>query len=286
MMVPEITPTLIRLALNDKHYHQRMKKIFLLIVLITGGITFSPAQTLTNKKGQPVLPEAGNWAVGFDVIPVIKYAGNIFYDGSDSIADLSPTLTPFTFFGKYVKNEKTAYRAQLRLGFVTGREDTLVPKAGSTNPNELVSDEAKRTISNIVLAGGIEKRKGVGRVNGIYGVEAGFSLSTDKTKYTYGNPLDVTIQSNSQVISVKEGTQFGFSLRGFLGVEYFIGTKLSLSAEYGWGPGVAVKGRGAVETEVVDGNSTKTQITETSKSFVFGFDNDTNGGTVALIFYF
>lgn len=262
-----------------------MKKVSLITLLSIGIFHFSSGQTLTNKKGQNVLPEAGNFAVGIDVIPIVKSAGNLFYNSSDSISDLSP-VGAYTFFGKYVKSEKTAYRAILRLGFVTGKQDTLVPKTSSTNPNELVSDEAKRTQSTIAIGGGIEKRKGVGRVTGIYGVEGRFALATDKTKYTYGNPLDVTIQSNKQVVSDKKGTAFGFGVRGFLGVEYFVGAKLSLSAEYGWGPAVVASGRGAVETEVVDGNATKTQVTETSKTFIFGFDNDMNGGTVALTFYF
>lgn len=243
------------------------------------------AQTLTNKKGFPVLPEKGDFAIGFDVIPVLKYAGNIFYSGSDSTRDLSPYY-PLTFFGKYMKDEKTAYRAQFRLGFQTLRQDTLVPKLTSTNPNEQVSNEAKRTRVDIALAGGVEKRKGNGRVNGIYGVEAGVMFAADKIKYTYGNKLDVTIQSNYQVVSIKDGSMFGFGLRGFAGIEYFIAAKVALTAEYGWGPVVQAAGRGAVETEVVDGNETKIEISETSKSFYFGFDNDLNGGVIALIFYF
>jgi hypothetical protein len=262
-----------------------MKKIILIVLIATVLSDITYGQTLTNKKGQDILPESGDFAVGIDVVPIVKNAGNLFYNSNDSIADFSP-VGAFTFFGKYVKNQKTAYRAIFRIGFQSSKVDTLVQKAASTNPNELVSDEAKRTTSTIAIGGGIEKRKGKGRVTGIYGVEGRMALATDKTKYTYGNDLDVTIQSNSQVTSIKQGTAFGFGIRGFLGVEYFIGAKLSLSAEYGWGPAVIVQGRGSKETEVVDGNTTKTQITETSKSFLFGIDNDMNGGTVALIFYF
>jgi len=262
-----------------------MKKIALFLFVFPFLTCHANAQAITNKKGQNILPEAGNWAVGIDVVPVFKYAGNLFYNSSDSTSDFSPYY-PLTVFGKYVTKPHTATRVQARLGFNTGSNDTLVPKAGSTNPNELVSNQAKRTQTNILLAAGIEKRKGTTRVTGIYGVEGAFLLKTDKTKYTYGNDLDVTIQSNSQLISDKSGTQFGFGIRGFLGVEYFIAPKLSLTAEYGWGPSVVSTGRGSQEFEVVDGNTTKTQITETSKSFNFGFDNDINGGTIALVFYF
>jgi hypothetical protein len=262
-----------------------MKNIFLAALVLLSINHFADAQVLTNKKGQPILPEKGDLALGIDVVPVVRYAGNLFYAGNDSVNDLSPYY-PLTFFGKIMLNERTAFRTRFRIGFSSSTQDTLVPKSTSTNPNELVSDEAKRTRANIALGGGIEKRRGNGRVNGIYGAEAAFTLATDKTKFTYGNKLDVAIQSNTQVISNKTGSVFGLGIRGFLGVEYFIGTKLSLSAEYGWGPGVKSTGRGAIETEVVDGNSTKTEVTETSKSFEFSLDNDMNGGTVALIFYF
>jgi hypothetical protein len=263
----------------------KFKLIIAFIFLTFLNVKSQDAGILLNKHGKPVLPETGNFAVGMDVVPIIKYAGNLFYDQKDTTNDLS-LYYPLTFFGKYVKSPTKAFRVQVRLGFKSGSSDTLVPKTNSTNPNELVSNEAKRTNTNIVLAGGVEKRKGSQRVTGIYGVEAWTRIATDKTKFTYGNALDVTIQSNSQIISNKAGTQFGFGIRGFLGAEYFIGAKLSLSAEYGWGPSVNVVGRGAIETEVVDGNSTKTQVTETSKSFSFGLDNDMNGGTIALIFYF
>ena len=69
-------------------------------------------------------------------------------------------------------------------------------------------------------------------------------------------------------------------------VAIFIASKLSLSAEYGWGPAIISQGRGSIEKEVVDGNETKSEIEETEKSFSFGFDNDINGGVVALTFYF
>ena len=93
-------------------------------------------------------------------------------------------------------------------------------------------------------------------------------------------------QQDYHITKVKDGTLVGFGIRGFLGVEYFIAPKLSLSAEYGWGPSIANKGRGSIETQVVDGNTTKTEIQETEKAFGYGVLNDINGGIIALTFYF
>lgn len=246
----------------------------------------SYSQDLQNKKGQNILPEAGNWAVGFDVIPLLKYAGNLFYSSGDSTGDFSLKY-PLAFTGKYVKNAKLSYRVGLRLGFGGVTSDSLVPKSGSTNLNEKVSNQTKEKSTNIYLSGGIEKRIGSAhRVTGIYGVEGTLLIQSHKTTYTYGNELDLNDQQASSITSVKDGSKVGFGVRGFIGAEFFIASKLSLSAEYGWGPSITSQGRGSIEKEVVDGNTTKTVIEETEKSFSFGFDNDINGGTVALTFYF
>ena len=262
-----------------------MKKISLLFLILT--ITTNLfAQNLKNKKGENVLPETGDWSVGMDVIPLLKYAGNLFYNGSDSTRDLS-VIYPLSFSGKYVKKDNLSYRAGLRFGFGGTNNDSLVAKSGSTNVNEKVSNQIKEKSSNIFLSGGIEKRKGTAhRITGIYGVEGMLLLKTHKTDYTYGNQLDLNDQQASHIKRVKDGTTFGFGIRGFLGVEYFLAAKIALTAEYGWGPSFKNKGRGSIEKEVVDGNTTKTVIEETEKAFTFGFDNDIRNGSISLHFYF
>lgn len=262
-----------------------MKRTFLICTLIFGSLNLN-AQDLTNKRGQKILPEAGNKAVGFDVIPFLKYAGNIFYNGSDSTRDFSISY-PLTFTGKYVKKNNLGYRVAFRLGLIGITSDSLVPKDGSTNANEKVSNQTKDTRSTIYLSAGCEKRVGLAsRIVGIYGIDASLQVNSHKDKYTYGNELNIQNQQDFQIKTVKDGSQVGFGIRGFIGVEYFLAAKLSLSAEYGWGPFIASLGRGTVEKEVVDGNTTKTEIEQTDKSFEFGVDNDINGGIVALTFYF
>ena len=262
-----------------------MKKILMLCSFLFMFIQGS-AQQFQNKRGQNVLPEAGNWAVGFDVIPILKYAGNLFYNGSDSTRDFS-TAYPLTVTGKYVIKNNLSYRAAFRLDLYGLTTDTLVAKTGSTNINEKVSNQRKEKSTTFYVSSGIEKRKGITqRVTGIYGVDVAVLINSSKTSYTYGNELELNNQQDSQVKKVKDGTLVGFGFRGFLGVEYFIAAKMSLSAEYGFGPSISNRGRGSIETQVVDGNSTKTVIEETEKAFGYGFKSDINGGIVALTFYF
>ena len=45
-----------------------MKKKYILLTMMLGGATVF-AQDLTSKKGETMLPEAGDWAVQFDAAP-------------------------------------------------------------------------------------------------------------------------------------------------------------------------------------------------------------------------
>ena len=56
-----------------------MKKLLLIAVAICMLPIASFAQEAADKKAPKVyLPEKGDWSVGFDVAPVLKYVGNLF----------------------------------------------------------------------------------------------------------------------------------------------------------------------------------------------------------------
>ena len=48
-----------------------MKKTIVLVALAFGSISVS-SQDLTSKKGEPILPEAGDWGIGIDATPFEK----------------------------------------------------------------------------------------------------------------------------------------------------------------------------------------------------------------------
>ena len=60
-----------------------MKKTALALALAFG-ISGAFAQDLTSKKGEPYLPEAGDWSIGIDANPLLNYMGNLF-SGNTSI---------------------------------------------------------------------------------------------------------------------------------------------------------------------------------------------------------
>ena len=82
------------------------------------------------------------------------------------------------------------------------------------------------------------------------------------------------------------------SLRGFIGVEWFLAPKVSVSAEYGWGLAFIKQGDTEIDTEEYNfatGATTESKIER--KHIVggtsgFGIDTDNNGGAISILFHF
>lgn len=261
-----------------------MKKILTSILLLFS-LHLAAQQPIRNKNGMVITPEKGEFSLGFDAAPFLKYAGNLLGSGNDSPEALFSANSPLTISGKYLKNENTAYRMMVRLGMGVFKEDTLVPRLLSTNPNERVANETKTVTGNIVIGGGIQKWRGKSRVRGFYGGELLLGITTEKTTYTYGNDLSQENQTQ-RMKTDKQGSGFSFHLRGLAGVEYFFAPKSSLSAEFGWGPRLVSTGRGERQTESWSGSGVETQTEETGKNSSFTFDNDNASGAINLTFYF
>lgn len=295
-----------------------MKKSVLALAMAFG-VTSAFAQDLTSKKGEPILPEAGDWAISADATPFLNYAGNFFGKAGPNNAPSFNFLGQNNFImGKYFKDEKTAYRVGLNIGYngqtkshfvLQDQPNPATPPAGT--PPTMVTDKSKFGSTGIGLTAGIEKRKGKTRLQGYYGAELAFYISSSKQTNTYGNSFAGTgtspgtsasptstnwsspVDSNSaagtvpiamgssgaaggRVTQVKSGTTFQIGLRGFIGVEYFILPKMSLGGEFGWGVGVKTTGAGSKTTEAIySGNSSTTYTTKTagSSAFVIGTNN-------------
>ncbi|MFH1005035.1 MAG: hypothetical protein V1781_06030 [Bacteroidota bacterium] len=290
-----------------------MKKIILCMALAFGS-SGAFAQDLTSKRGEPFLPAADDWAISFDAAPFLNYVGYIF--GKDT--NVSPGamwVNPgtMTITGKLFLDETTAIRGIVRLGLNSWKETRLIKDASvvATYPATppMKEDLHKRSTNAIGLGAGIEKRRGKVRLQGFYGAEAMIWKSGQKDKFEYGNVLstgtpaigvvantsnfgntatadrsNITIDpynNIARVIEYKAGSTFGFSVRGFIGAEYFIFPKIAIGAEYGYGIGISKTGAGTQIVESIGGAPpTIGKITTTTgKASHFGIDNDINGGT-------
>jgi hypothetical protein len=177
-----------------------MKKLAFLIALSLGG-ELVVAQDLTSKKGEPYLPEAGDYAISFDATPFLTYFGNMF--SRDTLKNGAPYMqwTNSNYMvvnGKYFKDAKTAYRVSVRLGFGSSKQVGEIADATQTTvptypnlPNQK-EDDVKFKHHNIGIGLGIEKRKGKTRLQGYYGADLWIWESGQSVHYDYGNTLAAT----------------------------------------------------------------------------------------------
>lgn len=267
------------------------KQITTVAMALTLGLFTVNAQDLTSKKGEPILPEEGDWGIGIDATPFLNYAGNFFGKSNNNNAPTFNFITSNqTIVGKYFKDATTAYRGAIRLGFGSNSTTGLVQQDGQSDPNVTVEDKKTVSGNGIGLSGGIEFRKGKTRLQGYYGGELGIFIGGGKEKYTYGNafsssnttPTTYNFGSNiigsARATEIKYGSVFQFGLRGFIGAEYFVLPKMSIGGEFGWGLSFRSVGQGQTTTEFWDSTngSVKTQTTKTGKSSSFALDTDNN----------
>lgn len=249
------------------------------------------AQDLTSKKGEPFLPEQGDWALGVDAVPFLNYFGQMLSNAGATSPAMDYTNNPvWAIRGKYYSTATMAFRGGLRIGFGSNTWTNKIaqPQASTVTPPEYpaesptVEDEYKASYNSIVLTGGVEVRKGKTRLQGYYGGELWVGFSGTKDAYTYGNALSSgaapdptitvanstdwsTMGGNANMVADPLGAAGGarvterkmsmmtVGLRGYIGVEYFLFPKISVGGEFGWGLGL---------------NSTKTSTTTESNDIV------------------
>ena len=192
-----------------------MKKSIALVALAFG-VTNAFAQDLTSKKGEPILPEAGDWGIGIDATSFLEYAGSFFGKSESNTAPSFNFLnTTQVITGRYFKDAQTVYRGSLRIGLGSTTERmnvanrSLIPVASNfPNADPTVQNTYKQSSTNIGLSFGIEKRKGKTRLQGYYGAEAGIYISSTKDKFTYGNNLTPSSGANTNAVTVSGADNF------------------------------------------------------------------------------
>jgi hypothetical protein len=255
-----------------------MKKSIALVAMAFG-VTSAFAQDLTSKKGEAYLPAAKDIAISLDALPIIGTMGNLMSPNANTTVQGTGGATNY-IMAKYFKDEKTAYRAILGLNFGSTTVKTLVPSlAVGAAAGTQVENSTKIGGNDIILGGGLEKRRGSTRLQGYYGGMLMINLGGGKTTNTYGNALTA---GGSRATEVKAGSTFGLAVNGFVGAEYFVLPKVSIGAEYWWGLGFNSTGKGTITSEEFDAvsNSVKSTKVETGGASSFGINGQY--GTAAL----
>src|ERR1041385_7642547 len=142
-----------------------------------------------NKKGHPILPKAGDIALGFNAIPAMDLVFNslryvsIMGNSAPAAVNVAAPTNQFVqgsnnqIVGKYFLTDKTAIRAKIGFNTISGRMVNRVQDAEALYAASLgtaedvqaaslirVEDELKYSKSNIMMTVGYEMRRGYRRL--------------------------------------------------------------------------------------------------------------------------
>jgi len=249
-----------------------MKKIVILIGLCLVGFA-TMAQNVdevnnaayVSKRGVYLLPQAGDFALGIDASPFLRYLGNFF--SNNGFEDAPNLWDQTTIYGKYFLEDNRAIRAKFSLGMFNE-----VNKGPGSNDVERISE------SNLGMGIGYEFRRGNGRVQGFFGGEALLGYGGGKRKFEYARMTEDDV--DERLIEVKYGKTFSMGAGAFTGVEYFFAPQMSLGCELGLGLLFSATGKSKETYEYWDDDRSRTR-TETAKTSSWDFNARTfNGGAI------
>jgi hypothetical protein len=300
------------------------KRLVLLTTLLASSLCYAQDmgddQVPKNKKGNEILPKEGDIGLGFNTIPILDMFLETFKStssGSGNIVNYAQSNNQIV--GKYFLDAKTAIRARFGINTISGTMVNYVQDAPAMHQANLgtaddiaaaslltVEDQMSFSKNNLLFSIGLEKRRGYRRLQGFYGAEFGIGNTASREKTSYGNAISDQYQTyytgnfnSMSVISIDPNTYgrqarvlethhrggIRLGLRGFIGVEYFIFTKISIAAEYGWGYSFVTRRAATLKREVFsNGQAGPTVITEQvetdSREVLKGFSVDNNNGSV------
>lgn len=275
-----------------------------------------------NKKGYEILPKKGDIGLGFNTIPILDmFLGTLNratpFAGANNIVQYTQSSNN-QIVGKYFLAPKTALRIRFGFNTLSGSMVAQVQDAKAAydasfgTPDDMakaslmrVEDKATFQKSNLLLSAGMEFRRGYRRLQGFYGAEIGFGQTSARQFVNYGNAFSdqygiqfTNFQSGSTVsfnpttaarISRDVDTRFRGGIRigarAFIGVEYFIFSKISIAAEYGWGYSLTTRKAATTVRQVYNNGQNGPEVfNETvdsdSREITKGFSVDNNNGSV------
>ena len=262
-----------------------MKKLFTIMCagLLTVGLS---AQSWTDRwTDDSYLPKSGDWSIGFDATSTLDYFGNLLNSSASAPTTTYVAEERFenTIYGKLMTSDTEAWRVRVGLNMYKVVDNTDVSDNSSSDAAAMVTDKNTKGETNINLWFGKEYRRGSARLQGVYGAEAGLGISSSTEKNDYGNSAE---NGGTGMIENKEGMNFGISLRGFIGFEYFMMPRMSIGGEYGWSFAFLSEGGGSTTTATWDGSSSGEDTEDNANDSEFGFKNDDSGGSLVLRMYF
>ena len=248
-----------------------MKKIVFILTGLISIVSYGQ-ETLLNKNGNKILPESGDWAIQMSAQPFLNTAINAVnimndsgeYPSADYVDGFNNTIVGKMFVNsKKARRVKATFTAASYVNSNFGDDPTtqLVLDNPETQMNEFNSNvelnylflKERYSFWSFGLGYGMEYRKGNGRLQGFYGYEGMVRvISGDENNpnitydYQYDlNDIAATEENMGQYVT-KDFVGKGISIEGsgFIGVEYFVASKISIGAELSLGFSYTKFGRG------------------------------------------
>lgn len=283
-------------------------------------VMMSTGASVSAHEGQQAekqyLPEAGDFAIGVDVVPLFKAIGGSFKSDEEVPVGGNPFKYDSQFpsptvsvMGKYMLTDKWGVRVNLgvRVSSVNNRGYAPDDLGLYLDPNSAaqVVDSRKTTRSGGSLMAGAEYRLGSRRVQGVFGFGVLFGFSTNKTSYHYGNEITELNRTPSTILTpdtygripagyrvtdaYTAGPNFAAGAYGSAGVEWFVAPKIALGAEVNLNIYGVFASKGYVKSEGYNEayrqvESRTDLFTPGDRSFNLGTENI--GGSLYMTFYF
>ena len=300
-----------------------MKKIIIIwIGLILMGFSVMAQENTENtesqtkpkkeRKERALLPEQGNWAIGVDVLPLLRSLVPIFGD-DDYPAGFqgTPYFQGFPYpnvsiMAKYMTSNRCAFRANIGMRIISNTEGYNVRDDAAYFLNPLteatVTDYRQTNYYGISVALGSEYRCGKKRVIGIFGGDLLFGFQRGSYKYTYGNIMNefnqipsthfgsyyptfpysrTLLQKNTGAVSV--GAQVTTGVEVYIAPKIALGGQVNLSYIFTYNPQVYKESEFFNE---LSGKVERRTDIQSPASWSHRFTTNNIGGSLYMIFYF
>jgi hypothetical protein len=280
-----------------------MKHLTILIcaTLLSVGL-FAQEVDMFSKRGEMILPQQGEMALGIDAMPVFGYFGDLFngtVGNNTNFGFVNGLYNANTIYVKYYLEDQVAIRGAVRIGYENWIDQEFVTMDQQIpDPLVQVTDKYSFNSTNIGVGGDYLMYRGKGRVQGYFGGGAFVNYNTWKDSFTYGNPittefssptwydfgLGAQVSGGERTLENFNNNSFGVTLRGVIGVEYFFAPKISLGGEMGLGFNLDRDG-GYTTVERWTGQEVEVETTKVANDTFVGIDNFTSG-SLFIMFHF
>ncbi len=160
-----------------------------------------------NKKSKKALelPKAGDFGIGVDLVPVLRYVGNIFTGVNDGNGTnytefggeqvlINNVVNPaVSIMGRYMITDN--WVARINFGIIADVTQTAVyvPDDAAREMDPMsqakVIDSRKHSMTGGSVALGVQYRFGKRRVQGYAGADLIYGFGIEKNEYSYGNAI-------------------------------------------------------------------------------------------------